>query len=132
MHLILQKHLTKTWVLVPNASVDMRYMFSGSGMSCENYGKTLIGWANNPDTPNDRELGALNVGYAPSAEVEAARTKLVDKGWIIDDAGPCELTSTINVKDNKNNIELIEHPVKDNIRLLFHDVGSASLLSIWI
>ena len=36
------------WTL--NASVGLDYMLYKCGMNCENYSKTLVGWANNPAT----------------------------------------------------------------------------------
>ena len=33
-------------------------MLDNSGMDCDNYSATLIGWNNNPATPNGLSLGA--------------------------------------------------------------------------
>src|SRR5690625_190728 len=40
-------------------------MFMDSGMSCENYSLTLKGWADNPNTPNNIELGSNGMEYSP-------------------------------------------------------------------
>ncbi|MCB0534825.1 MAG: BspA family leucine-rich repeat surface protein, partial [Saprospiraceae bacterium] len=81
------------WAL--NASVDLNGMLDDCGMDCINYSSTLIGWSNNPATPNGRSLGAAGRKYEDSAA--AARTNLTStKGWTINgdaliptaDAGP--------------------------------------------
>jgi hypothetical protein len=40
-----------SWTLA--SGVEINNIMSGSGISCENYSKTLIGWARNPETPNN-------------------------------------------------------------------------------
>jgi len=67
------------WIL--NARVNLADMLSFSGLSCENYDLTLMGWNNNPATPNGRSLGAANHAYW---QAQAARNNLVNvKGWTI-------------------------------------------------
>jgi sugar lactone lactonase YvrE len=49
-------------------------------MNCQNYSATLVGWANNPATPNGRTIGASGRQYGTDAV--AARTLLdIDKTW---------------------------------------------------
>ena len=55
-------------------------MLSNSGLSQTNYEATLLGWSANPDTPNDLNLGALNLEYCD----ETGRDALIAKGWTID------------------------------------------------
>lgn len=74
-----------SWTL--NSSVDLTSMLSNSGMNCDHYSATLIGWSNNPATPDGRLLGAIARQYGTSAAT--ARTTLTaTKGWTIsgDDA----------------------------------------------
>ena len=67
------------WELHP--SNRLAQMFNNSGMSCENYDLTLIGWADNPNTPDNRNLGAVGINYWQAAE---ARARLInEKGWNI-------------------------------------------------
>jgi surface protein len=66
-----------SWTL--NPAVTMTTMLNVNGMDCENYSKTLIGWSNNPATPNGRTLGAFNREYG--LEAVAARNNLISKGW---------------------------------------------------
>lgn len=80
--------------------------FENSGMSCENYSNTLIGWADNPNTPDGKNLGPLTgMEYGPGAI--NARNTLISKGWTFlgDDPGTCQVgdpcpEGTINYNDN--------------------------------
>jgi surface protein len=68
------------WTL--NSNVFMTQMFDGSGMSCDSYSSTLIGWSNNPNTPINRSLGAGGLSYGTNAE--NARNYLInDKFWSV-------------------------------------------------
>ena len=80
------------WVL--NSSVNLSGMLDNIGMSCNNYSSTLIGWSNNPDTPNGRNLGAVGRQYGTNA-VEARANLVTNKGWTImgDALGAC---NTVN------------------------------------
>jgi len=70
------------WTLHP--SVDLADMLNNSGLDCDNYSATLIGWNSNPATPNGRTLGATGRQYGTNAV--AARTNLTTtKGWTIND-----------------------------------------------
>ena len=69
------------WALNPD--VDMISMLDYCGMDCETYATTLSGWANNPATPVNRQLGALNLTYKTSAEV-ARNILTIDKTWTIE------------------------------------------------
>ncbi len=65
---------------------SLKGMFNNSGMDCTNYGNTLIGWANNTETPYNITLGASGVKYSSAAQ--AAHDKLInEKSWTINDAG---------------------------------------------
>ncbi|MPV86592.1 BspA family leucine-rich repeat surface protein [Ostreibacterium oceani] len=56
-------------------------MLAGSGLDCVNYSRTLIGWAANPNTPDNLNLGDVSpLQYGP--EAEAARDALMAKGWV--------------------------------------------------
>lgn len=63
---------------------SMNYMFCNSGLSSENYGKILIGWAAQ-DVQPDVPFGAGTIKYPASAA--AARQILIGKGWTITDGG---------------------------------------------
>jgi gliding motility-associated-like protein len=69
-----------TWTL--KAGVNLANMLDNSGMDCNNYSATLLGWNANPLTPNGRTLGANGRQYGTNAV--AARTNLTaTKGWTI-------------------------------------------------
>ncbi len=69
-----------TWTL--NPLVSMTNMLNNSGMDCNNYSATLIGWSANPLTPSNRSLGAIGRQYGTNAD--AARINLdIAKGWTI-------------------------------------------------
>ncbi|WP_192579156.1 BspA family leucine-rich repeat surface protein [Dyadobacter aurulentus] len=66
------------WPLASNVALDN--MLTNSGIDCEHYSSTLIGWNNNPATPNNLSLGATGRLYGTNAV--AAHTNLdVTKGW---------------------------------------------------
>ncbi|WP_289035970.1 BspA family leucine-rich repeat surface protein, partial [uncultured Flavobacterium sp.] len=88
------------WQLNPN--IDMAYMLNNSGMDCQNYSFTLQGWANNPNTPTGRNLGAQGIQYGTNT-LSARTTLTTDKGWTItgDSASgqSCGLDQTITAND---------------------------------
>ena len=61
------------------STTNLEGMLSNSGMDCENYSSTLIGWAANNNTPDNLDLGADNLEYG--ADAIAARDQLITKGW---------------------------------------------------
>lgn len=68
------------WTLDPG--VNLSNMLDNSGMDCNNYSATLIGWSANASTPNGRFFGASGRQYGTNAV--AARTNLTTtKGWTI-------------------------------------------------
>ncbi|WP_405383141.1 BspA family leucine-rich repeat surface protein [Maribacter sp. LLG6340-A2] len=84
---------------MPRYGSDMTGMLVNSGMSNENYDKTLIGWASNP-----RESGV--VLDAPQNQYciseEARQTLIDDFGWTINDAGKGCVTTCPNDLPNED------------------------------
>jgi surface protein len=81
------------WIL--NPAVTMVEMLSYCGMSCENYSKTLMGWANNNSgaiTAGTHVLGALNLKYSSEPAVTTKRDVLTNtlKWNIAGDAAPTD------------------------------------------
>ncbi|WP_299438625.1 BspA family leucine-rich repeat surface protein [uncultured Aquimarina sp.] len=69
---------------VSNAT-DLANMLNGTNLSTANYDATLIGWAENPNTPDNLNLGASGLTYCLG---ESARNTLdIDKNWGINDGG---------------------------------------------
>jgi len=89
-------------------------MLNNSGLSCENYSATLIGWAENPQTPQNIELGADGMTYGNHAKT--ARETLITKGWEItgDSEGSCTVSSE---PIHRASIDLYPNPAMDVIRL---------------
>jgi gliding motility-associated-like protein len=78
-----------SWSL--NPTVNLSNMLDNSGVDCNNYSATLIGWEANLLTPNNRTLGALGMEYGPSAVT--ARNNLISlKSWTI--SGDNSVTNT--------------------------------------
>ena len=79
-------------------------MLNNSGLSCENYDLTLIGWADSPNTPDNRTLGAIGLNYWLAADARAILVN--EKGWTISgdafancDYKDCDLPpTTINIQ----------------------------------
>lgn len=98
---------------------EIKSIFQSSNMSCENYSRTLRGWATNSATPSNLDLGILsNSQRLPleySADVIDNRDYLIHtKGWIIegDTQGSCLLA--VDSFDNAS-IVVYPNPAKDRI-----------------
>ncbi len=74
-----------TWTL--KAGVNLSYFLYLTGVNCDNYSATLIGWSANPLTPNSLSMDAFGRQYGTNAV--AARTNLTTtKGWTITGDSP--------------------------------------------
>jgi hypothetical protein len=70
------------WNLSSVIFSNLDEMLSGSGLDCNNYSATLVGWANSENTPNGLKLAASGLFYNSTAQ--AAHNYLVNtKGWTI-------------------------------------------------
>jgi hypothetical protein len=128
-----------TWKL--NSSVDLTDMLNNSGMDCNNYSNMLNGWANEPNCPTSRSLGAKGITYNSTGSV--ARTLLVTpianggKGWMINGdvfVDNCVLTtiedhsnttfSPISISPNpSNNGDLVIHSNKNITEVIVTDLS---------
>jgi surface protein len=90
-------------------------MLDTSGLDCQQYDNTLLGWAANSGTPSGLTLGAHLLGYDTPAQ--SAHDQLTtSKGWTISDAGltagcavalPIQLISgSFNAEKQNGNIVL--------------------------
>lgn len=75
------------WQLHPE--VNMLGMLSFSGMSCDNYSATIIDWAQNPNTPVGRKLGAEGLPFGTNA-VNSRQKLIQELGWDITGDIPLE------------------------------------------
>ncbi|UKB82703.1 BspA family leucine-rich repeat surface protein [Chryseobacterium sp. MEBOG06] len=87
-----------------------------TAINCENYSKTLLGWADNPNTANNVPLGVVT-GFKYASNVIDKRNILINKGWIIDGdtVGSCLLASS-DWKLNKKPL-LYPNPAVDDIHI---------------
>ncbi|HUH74863.1 MAG TPA: T9SS type A sorting domain-containing protein [Chitinophagales bacterium] len=86
--------------------VELDNMLSNSGLDCQNYNRTLIGWAHNALTPDNLNLEAQEIKYG--AEGAEARNQLLSRGWTITDDGldeDCE--SIITSISNRSKSDLL-------------------------
>ncbi len=97
------------WTLNAAANIDL--MFLSSGLDCDHYSATLIGWNANPATPDGRTLTAPGMLYGTNA-VAARNNLITNKGWTIAEdvasgsdcsgALPVTLVSFSGQKNNEN------------------------------
>jgi len=100
-----------SWAL--KSVVTLGLFFHNSGLSCENYSKTLKGWSENTNTPNGLSLGADGLTYGPVGKIY--RNILTNsKGWTISGDIYDSTCSALSIRDiNKKEFLLYPNPVKD-------------------
>lgn len=102
-----------------NNVLQMGNMLSNSGLDCQNYNQTLIGWTNNPQTPDSLSLGADGIEYG--TEGVEARNLLLSKGWTITDGGldeDCDLiTSNLEHRSKSDLISVYPNPNQGNFTI---------------
>ncbi|MCE3076368.1 BspA family leucine-rich repeat surface protein [Chryseobacterium gwangjuense] len=101
-----------------NALISANNMFLNSGLKCANYSYTLAGWADNPVTANNIDLGYL-VPLKYSTGVTSKRNILLGKGWTIagDLAVECEILGLHDTHLANNNAEIYPNPAENIIHL---------------
>lgn len=107
-----------SWNWQFNPAVDMENMLDVSGLSCENYSKTLKGWAENSTMPTGRILGANNLKYGTAGQTY--RNQLINnKGWTIeDDIFDASCTVNLAVEDinsDKSSVTVYPNPVSEKV-----------------
>lgn len=108
---------------------DASYMLSNTGLNCDNYSKTLLGWADNPSTSNNVPFSSVApLQYASNAV--GKRNILIGKGWTIsgDTAGTC-LLSTSEFYTGSQNSSIYPNPTEDNLHIRdVHDTKSYKII----
>lgn len=65
-----------------SAGANLLGMLNFTSIDCNNYNNTLIGWAMNPNTPNNISFGAFNVNYGQDG-INAHNFLTNNKAWSI-------------------------------------------------
>lgn len=65
-----------------NVTTSLDGFFSLSGMNCQNYSKTLQGWAGNASLPNNLDLSSSGITYSYFGRA-ARNTLITSKNWTI-------------------------------------------------
>lgn len=113
-----------TWKL--NNLVVLDNMLGFSGLSCTNYDKTLIGWNDNDETPNNIKLLAYAMKYFNSND---ARNNLINvKNWNIIGDTFISYSST-NAFDNKaiNVFKIYPNPTNDYLNIEMQEPARSGL-----
>ncbi len=108
-------------------------LLDSCGLDCKNYSYTLIGWANSPNTPIYKEVGAAGLKYSPSAQdARDILTKPVaqgGKGWIIsgDELSKEECGVINSTQDGvaQSAISLYPNPAQNKLYLKNAAVGTS-------
>ena len=92
-------------------------MFKNSNLSCQNYDKTLIGWVNNANTPNNLSFtDNTNMIYSSQLSVNARNYLINTKGWTISGDSydsTCNPLSTQETLSEK--LQIYPNPAKEFI-----------------
>lgn len=106
------------WKLRPY--VSLRSLFDYSGMDCTNYTATLMGWSDNPATPDGCMLDAIGLEYGNDG-IEFRNYLTLNKGWSITGDTlvnvDCLKPSAINSPDSTTRIGLWPNPATDYLHL---------------
>lgn len=99
-----------------NNSNSLQGLFQYSGMSCENYSRTLQGWANNPDIAEYVTLTSDGIEYSP--DVAPFRDYLIhERGWTIEEDTQGDCLLSIDVFNQSTSIDLYPNPSSNHITL---------------
>lgn len=109
-------HSLENWNL--SSLIQAAGMITGSGLNCEKYNNTLIGWANNPATPNNLMIGSVSpMNYSSQLALSARNNLVINKGWTITGDNyttECQSLSTSEAI-NKNEMSIYPNPATDFI-----------------
>lgn len=92
-------------------------MFAGSGMSCDNYSNTLIGWNGLVTTPDNIDF-SINNGMFYGTNAVSARDSLINtKNWTIDGdaASGTDCSLSVNEGENISLLTVSPNPATQNI-----------------
>lgn len=117
-----------SWNLKPD--VYMRDMLEASGMDCDHYSATLVGWHENNPSVTDITLGADGLEYGASA-VEAREALINEQGWTIigDQASgmACDGLVSVHFLHNGINVTSYPNPTSGKITLTGYQIDPSHL-----
>lgn len=87
-------------------------MIYDSGIDCENYNSTLIGWASNPSTHVSVNLGSTSpLQYSSTAALNARNTLINTKAWVFNgDIFNAECEPRLGTSETENTAEVFIYP----------------------
>lgn len=100
----------ESWNL--NALTTASQILQNSGLSCDNYNTTLIGWSTNSNTPNNISLGGINpLQYSTAAASNARNNLLTIKNWnFTGDIFNPECVQLLSTNELNTNIDFSVYP----------------------
>lgn len=94
-------------------------LFLNSGLNCQNYDSTLLGWSTNSLTPQNISISNISpLKYSHQAAVNARNFLITSKGWsITGDSYDGECQSVLSTSENiiKKDISIYPNPATDFI-----------------
>lgn len=119
------------WILTP--TVDLTNMLSSSGMDCDHYTATLVGWAKNNATVTNRALGSMSLQYGSSA-VPARNTLVNTLKWTITGDGPsgskCDVLLSTASLPFKADLVVFPNPTTGLIQISDIDRGAFTVADL--
>ncbi|MEX0996037.1 MAG: BspA family leucine-rich repeat surface protein [Flavobacteriaceae bacterium] len=110
-----------SWTLHP--FVDIRDMLSFSGIDCDHYSATLVGWESNNPSVTNRIFSSQNIFYGTSA-IDARNILINDRGWNISWDSPsgdaCDLLLSTGDIDFGNQVIVYPNPSSQEFNLKFN------------
>ncbi len=107
---------------------SLHNFFDSSGMDCQNYMKTLKGWSENVNTPNNLNFGVGGVRYG--LDGKTYRDLLINsKGWnIVGDLYSTICNSSLAITDiSKDVIQIYPNPFTDKFTINFKNINSKNV-----
>lgn len=118
------------WIL--NSTVSMDSMLSASGMDCNNYSATLIGWAENNPSISGRTLSAYGREYGTNA-IDARDFLTITNGWtIIGDAASDSICGVFSTSIVEFYQDFVMYPNPTSNRLNIENLVNDPLLGLTI
>ena len=120
-----------------NATTVLSGMLTSSAIDCSNFSATLIGWANNPLTPNNKNLGSVARGDGSLRIIGnnalVARNLLVTtKGWTLtgETYSPNNCTLSSDSFENEKSVNIYPNPTKGIINIETKEVLTVSVYNM--